>query len=52
MITFLAILSTIGISMILTLLIGEFFVERNKSSNFSKWWKRNVVGDNFENSDF
>lgn len=51
MITFLAILSSIGALSVVTLLIGEFFAERNKESKFSTWWRDNVVGS-YEDSDF
>ena len=51
MITFLAILSSVGVLSVAALLIGEFFAERNRDSKFSTWWRENVVG-NYENSDF
>ena len=51
MITFLAILSSIGVLSVITLLIGEFFADRNKESKFSTWWRKHIVGC-YEDIDF
>jgi hypothetical protein len=45
MITFLTIFCSIGVLLIASILIGEFFAERNKQSKFSTWWRKHIVGD-------
>ena len=45
MITFLTILCSLGILMLITILTGEFFADRNKESKFSIWWRKHIVGD-------
>lgn len=51
MITFLTILCSLGILMLITILTGEFFADRNKESKFSIWWRKHIVGC-YEDIDF
>lgn len=51
MITFLTILCSLGILMLISILTGEFFADRNKKSKFSIWWRKHIVGC-YEDIDF
>lgn len=44
MIILLTIFCSIGVLLTATILIGEFFAEKNKKSKFSTWWRKHIVG--------
>ena len=35
----------LGLSLFLTVLIGEAYCVRNPNSNFKVWWRKNIVGE-------
>jgi len=40
---FLLIMLLIGITSILTIIVGEYFAKKNKNGKFANWWRRNVI---------
>ena len=35
----------LGLSLFLTVLLGEVYCKKNPNSKFKVWWRNNVVGD-------